>query len=121
FSSTGNTLGTLTINRSNNFVSQANVALNSALTINNTLFLTDGAFYAPSGLSMASGATIVRTPAAEFYTGSTTPGGGPYNIIYNDGSSNTLATGVETQGSVQNVTVNLSGTATDGTSLTVQG
>lgn len=116
FSGSGNTLGTLTINRP---TTGTLVTLNSTLTISNTFNLTDGILDNISGLQMGVSSTINRTPNASFTVTSAAPGGGPYNITYLGGVS--LLTGREAAGSVNDVDVNLSGNTSVLVGMTVQG
>ncbi len=123
FSPTGNTLGTLIINRSVSGGGHANIQLISPVTISGFLYLTDGDLLnSASNLTMGSGSTIVRKGQSGFYTGSSNPLGASYNVIYNDyvnGTTGTSATttslssGVELLGTgLANVTSELSGIAT---------
>ncbi len=121
FSGGGNTLQTLTINR---IGVGTLVTLNSALNIASALNILDGVIANVSGLSMNSGSTISVTPNGSFAAGSVAPMGGPYNVTYNDGTapvSASLTSGAEAQGNVNDMNVNLSGTLTAGTTMTVNG
>lgn len=100
FSPSGNTLGTFILNRT---TAGTLVTLNSALTVTNAFTLSDGDFANTSGLNMGSGAIFTRDSKAAI-TGAI-PTGGPYNLVYN---STNLTTGIESQGSLTNVTSNLS-------------
>ncbi|MDW8331897.1 MAG: T9SS type A sorting domain-containing protein, partial [Cyclobacteriaceae bacterium] len=115
FDPSGNVLGTFLINRP---TAGTLVAINSALTIANTFQLTDGDFRNISGLNFQSGATLIRNSAAAFTGGSAVPTGGPYDLIY-QGTS--LTTGVEAQGSLDDVTSNATGTVTLGSAMTAAG
>jgi hypothetical protein len=106
FTPTGNTLGTLILNRSTSVLTRPNIFINTPVTIANFLYLTDGTFFNESGLTMEEDATIVRTPEASFYTGSVVPAGGPYNIIYNNYLTTSIQTGLESQGYINNLTSN---------------
>lgn len=116
----GNTLGTLTLNRTGG--AGPHLTLQNALTISNgsgagTFNLTAGQFYNLTGLNMGNGATIIRTPNSAFTTLplSLSPTGVSYNVIYNDGTSPTntsLSPDIEAQGNLNNVTSNLTGSAT---------
>jgi Secretion system C-terminal sorting domain len=119
FSSGGNTVGTLILNRPQ---VGTMATLNSTLNIATSFQLIDGIFSNTSGLSMNSGATITRNGNASL--SGAIPAGGPYNIRYINGTLpviTSLSTGVETRGSVQNVTIDLTGTCTKATALTVNG
>lgn len=125
FSGSGNTLGSLTLNRS--AAVTPHITLQNTLNISNgsgggNLNLTDGEFNSQSFLSMGTGATITRTPDAAFATGSGTPGGGAYHVSYVTSPALSLTTGVETLGSLNNVTSNLpGGTATLNAAMTGTG
>jgi len=114
FSPTGNTIGTLTLTRASG--TQPRFSLNSALTVATALNLTNGTLDNVSGLAMSSGATITRANTSSLT--STAPTGGPYNLVYT-GSS--LTTGLEAQGSINDLTVNSSNTVTGGTALVAAG
>ncbi|MEO7990173.1 MAG: T9SS type A sorting domain-containing protein [Chryseolinea sp.] len=113
FSPSGNTLGTLTLNRA---TAGNLVTLNSVLTINSAMNLTDGVFVNTSGLDMASDAVFTRDANASI-TGAI-PTGGPYDLIFTGGN---LTTGVEASGSLSDVTSNSSGIVTLGGSLLASG
>jgi len=114
FSPTGNTVGTLVLNRTG---SGTTIVLNSPLTIQNTLTLTDGIFNNISGLTMANGASVTRASTASFLTGSVAPSGGPYNLTLTGGN---MSTGAESAGALNNVTVS-AGTVTLANTLTAVG
>ena len=113
FSGSGNTIGTIFLNRA---TSGTLVTLNSPLTISTLLYLNDGVLNNISGLNLSSGATIQLNSNASL-TGAI-PSGGPYNLIY-EGSS--LSTQIEARGSLQDVTTNSAGTITVAAAMTVQG
>lgn len=113
FSPTGNTLGTFYINRP---TAGALVTLNSPLLVESSFTLQDGDFLNTSGLSFGNGADVTRFNTAAFSAGSAVPGGGPYNLFY---SGTTLTTGVEAQGSLQNLTSNVTGTVNAGSAITI--
>jgi hypothetical protein len=107
--SAGNTLGTLTLNRSANVT--PHVTLQTPLTIQTALNLTDGEFYTLAALTMSDNSTITRTPDASFTALSGVPGGQYYNLIYNNLVGTSLSSAQEAQGNLRNVTSNLTGTA----------
>ncbi len=113
FSPSGNTLGTLTLNRP---TAGNLVTLNSVLTISTALNLTDGVFVNTSGLGMASGAVFTRNANASI-TGAI-PTGGPYDLILTGGN---LTTGVEASGNLEDVTSNSSGIVSLGGSIVATG
>jgi hypothetical protein len=122
FSPAGNTLGTLTLNRTANV--SPHVSLQNSCTISGTLNLTDGAFYNVTGLNMGSNAVITRTPNGSFTTTSSTPTGGPYDVVYNDGTSPvsvSLGTGKEIAGLIDDVTINVTGIVSDTTAVLAYG
>jgi len=124
FAPSGDTLGILLLNRSVSAINRANIYINTEVNIADTLKLTDGQFLNASGLTMLPGSVIARTPQATFFTGSLAPAGGPYDVIYDDydGSSISLSSGIEIQGALlDDVTSNLSGTATLSASMTGSG
>lgn len=104
----GNSLGSLVLNRP---TGGTLVALNSTLTIANSLDLLDGGFLNTSGLGFSNGAVLTRNSAASFVAGSAVPTGGPYDLILTGG---TMTTGVEAQGSLNDITSNSTGTVTLG-------
>jgi hypothetical protein len=112
FSPSGNTLGTLTFNRT----SGGAVTLNSALTIQTAMTLQSGIFTNTSGLGFSSGALLTRNSSGSI-TGAI-PTGGPYHLRY-VGSS--LSSGQEAKGSLNNVTSNVSGTVTLTSVITASG
>lgn len=121
FSPSGNSLQSLTLNRTG---SGTLVTLNSVLTIANTLTLSDGTLANVAGLTMNSGSSIVITANAPLAAGSAAPLGGPYDITYNNGATpvqTSMVSGAEAQGSVNNMNMNLTGTLTTGTAMTVNG
>lgn len=115
FDPSGNVLGNFLINRP---TAGTLVAINSTLTIANTFQLTDGDFLNISGLDFQSGAVLTRNSAAAFTGGSAVPTGGPYDLVF---TGTSLTTGVEAQGTLNDVTSNCTGTVTLGSSLTAAG
>jgi hypothetical protein len=115
FTPTGNTLGSFVLNRP---TGGTLVAINSTLTVENTFDLLDGDFSNISGLAFGNGAVVTRNSAAAFVGGSAVPTGGPYDLIYTGGS---LTTGVEAQGSLNDITSNVTGTVTVSTPITATG
>lgn len=114
FSPSGNTVGTVILNRA---AAGTLVTLNSALTVNTLLQLTDGGFQNVSGLNMATGATIEVNGNASF-TGAV-PTGSLYNLTYTGPAQSTRT---EAQGSIQDVTVSqTASTLIIATSLLVNG
>ncbi|HEY8934946.1 MAG TPA: T9SS type A sorting domain-containing protein, partial [Cyclobacteriaceae bacterium] len=112
FSPTSNTVGTMIINRTA-LQSLPHVTLKNSLQIAHTLFLTNGKFHNPSGLTMANKSTLVRTNTSAFYDGSVAPLGGAYKVLYSNGNSTTptkLVTGIELKGLVSNLENNFSDT-----------
>lgn len=112
FSPLANTIGTLTLNRT---TTGTLVTIGNTVNISSNLYLTDGDLSnaTTSALTIGSGATITMTPDASLITNK--PAGGAYNLIYNNNTGNTLtslSTALEAQGSLNNVTSNLTGTAT---------
>lgn len=115
FDAGGNTLGTLVLNRP---TAGTLVAINSALTVQNAFDLLDGEFRNISGLAFGNGAVVTRNSAASFTAGSAIPTGGPYDLILTGG---TMTTGVEAQGTLNDITSNSSGTVTLGSAVTATG
>ncbi len=111
----GNTLGTFAINRPS---AGTLVAINSTLVVENTFDLLDGGFLNTSGLGFGNGAVVTRNSAASFIAGSAVPTGGPYNLVFTGG---TMTTGVEGQGSLNDVTSNSTGTVTLGGAVNAVG
>ncbi|GIV35642.1 MAG: hypothetical protein KatS3mg032_0021 [Cyclobacteriaceae bacterium] len=89
FSSGGNTINTLTLNRSS-----GTVTLNNTLTITNALNLVQGTLDNVNGLQLSNGATITRNPGGAL-TGDAVvqPSGDRYNVVYE--GSGAMNTGVE--------------------------
>lgn len=119
FSPSGNTLGTLLLNRTGGGTI---LTLNSTLNIATTFDLRDGIFQNTSGLSMNSGSVIILTPNATYAGTGVAPAGGPYDVTYNDGVGpvvTSMTSSKEAQGSVRDINMNLSGTLTAGTTMTV--
>jgi hypothetical protein len=114
FSPSGNTIGTVILNRP---TTGTLVTLNAVLTIINLLYLQDGNFQNSSGLSLASGASLVINSNASL-TGSA-PAGGPYSLTY-EGSA-PMSTQSEALGLLQNVTDNLNATLTLTSAISVPG
>lgn len=98
FAPTGNTIGDLVVNRAG---TGTTIVLNSPLTITRNLTLTDGVFENTSGLTLASGANVIRNSNASFQTPSATPLGGPYNLTFTGAN---MSTGAEAAGQLNNVT-----------------
>ncbi len=113
FSGSGNTLGTLNLNRA---TAGNLVTLNSVLTVTGAFNLLDGVFVNTSGLDMGTGAVFTRNANASI-TGAI-PTGGPYDLIFTGGN---LTTGVEASGSLGDVTSNSSGIVTLGGSISIAG
>jgi hypothetical protein len=116
FSPSGNVLGTFVLNRT---TSGTLVTLNSPLTVQNIFTLQNGAFLNTSGLSFTSGTIVTRYNLASFATGSAVPAGGPYELFYEGVSTPNIATGVESQGQVNNLTSNFTGTVTVANNISV--
>jgi hypothetical protein len=110
FSPTGNTLGTLVLNRATSGVL---VSLNSSLNISGSLTLSDGNFNNTSGLSFTSGAVLFNSSNSTF-TGAA-PLGGPYDVVY---TGTSLSTASEILGNVGTLTSMVSGTVTLASDLT---
>ncbi|MEQ8361408.1 MAG: T9SS type A sorting domain-containing protein [Cyclobacteriaceae bacterium] len=91
FTSGGNTIGALTINRSSSGV----VELNSTLNVSNNLFLSNGDLTNTNGLTMVNGSTLTRS-GGTLSNDRPDVVSGSYNIIYNPGSS--ISTGLELPG-----------------------
>lgn len=89
FSPSGNTLGTLTMNRA----SGGTATINSAIIISSTLNLTLGNLTNTSGLTMGNGSTIIRTSVSSLLGNrpSNAPGDS-YSVTY---SGSTTTTGLE--------------------------
>lgn len=109
FLSTGNILGTLTLNRSTSGLAE----LGSNLTVTSNIFLTNGELNNPlSNLTMGNNATINRKNLG-LLTGTaalsgTPPTGNSYNLVYT--GSVDFSTGLEAEGShVKNMSINLTG------------
>lgn len=115
FDAGGNTLGTFVLNRA---TTGTLVTLNSSLTVDGTFDLLDGIVANTSGLGFGSGAVLTRNSNASFLAGSAIPVGGPYDLLL---TGATMTTGVESQGSLNDVTSTSSGTVTLGGALTAQG
>lgn len=119
FSGSGNTLNTLTIQRTS-----GTVDLNSNLTISNALNLTNGVLNNLAGLAMGNGATIFRASNGSFSPGSQRPAisAGTYHVTYNTSSSvstgNELPTAVN-ENVLGNLTIN--GPVTLSQNVTVNG
>ncbi|HTJ52819.1 MAG TPA: T9SS type A sorting domain-containing protein, partial [Cyclobacteriaceae bacterium] len=105
FSPLGNTLGTMIINRTV-LQNLPHVTLKNSLQIVHTLSLMNGKLHNPSGLTMASNSTLIRTNNSALYDGSVAPLGGPYKVQYSNGNSTTptkLVTGIELKGLLSNL------------------
>lgn len=100
FAPSGNTLQSLTLFRP---TAGTLVSLNSSLTITNSLALSDGVFNNISGLNLDLNCQLLVSASASLI--GVGPAGVGYNITY---SGSTVSTGVETQGSVINITNNCS-------------
>jgi hypothetical protein len=113
FSPTANTLNTLTIDRTSGTVTVAEL-----LTVNNALTLTSGALTNAGGtsgrLTLGSGATLTRSSNASLLGNAVL--GGPYDLIF---TGTTLTTGLEAQGSLRNLTSNVSGNVTLNNAITL--
>jgi hypothetical protein len=115
FSPTGNTLKKLTLNR----VSTGTlVRINSPLTITDSLSLLDGTFDHTSGLTLSSGAVLLRNSNATFTSTTNAAPSGTYSLAY---TGTSLTPGREAAGSLNNVNVNVSGTVTLTSSLVAAG
>lgn len=104
FSGSGNTLGNFLLNRS---TPGTLVTLNSPLTISTLFELRRGIFLNTSGLTMANGAMLRRNSQATL--NGVVAAGGPYDLDYTGAS---LTTALEAQGSLRNVSSNVTGTVT---------
>jgi hypothetical protein len=117
FSNPGNSINSLILNKTNGGVS---AIINSPLTVTNALTLNDGQLDISGGaLSLSGGATLTRSSVASISTSS--PAGGPWNLIYEGGS---LSTGLEipsTGGVVESLTIssNNGSTITLGQSIVI--
>lgn len=115
FDAGGNTLGTLVLDRP---TAGTLVAINSTLIVENTFDLLDGGFRNIAGLGFGNGTVVTRNSAASFIAGSAIPTGGPYDLVLTGG---TMTTGVEAQGSLNDITSNSSGTVTLGSAINAVG
>lgn len=97
----GSSLGNLTLNRA------ATLSLSQDITIHSNINLFQGTLTNNASLTMADGARITRSSSATMTGG--IPLGGPYELVY---TGSDLTTGPEAQGSLANITSNLSGTLT---------
>ncbi len=122
FSPQGDSLSYLLLDRSS-MPPLPHITIGSPLTILDSLGLIDGEIYNASTLNMVSGSTLVRTPNASFFRGSSVPAG-ILNIVYKDGinpSAVDLATGIEAEGILNDITTNLTGTVTLNSNIHSQG
>jgi Secretion system C-terminal sorting domain len=110
FSGSGNTLGNFLLNRS---TPGTLVTLNSPLTISTLFELRRGTFLNTSGLTMGNGTMLRRNSQATL--NGVAAAGGPYDLDY---TGTSLTTGLEAQGSLQNVSSNVTGTVTLNVPLT---
>jgi hypothetical protein len=102
FSASANTLGQLTINKSN--ATGVSVRVSSPLTITTLLTLTNGELdIVGNSLSLNSGATLSKAGAAAITTSS--PSGGPWNLEYT-GTSSTTAFEIPESGTVSSLSIN---------------
>src|SRR5690606_12747094 len=120
FAPGGNTLGTLTVNRTG---SPGTVSLNSALTIASTLNLNQGDFNNISGLTLDHDATLTRNANAQLLGAPVlTAAGEFYNVSYVGAA---MSTGVELPSTADNnlndLTINTTGTVTLTKSINVHG
>lgn len=101
FSPSGNILGTLLINKTNGGTS---VTFANPFTVSTALTITDGIADITGGaLSLSSGATLTISSLGTILGSS--PGGGPWNLVYTQGSK-TTGLEIPSSGIVQSVTVN---------------
>lgn len=103
-------LQNLTINRPGGATLNSNLTITGVLSLNRSFLTLSGT------LNMANGSTIIRDAGCSF-TGSA-PTGGPYSVSY---TGTSLTTGIEAQGSLNNLTSSLSGTLTVNTPLNLAG
>ncbi len=104
---TGSALNTLSLNKSN---SGTSVILNSPLTLTNALNLTAGTLSIVGGsLSINSGATITKSNTGSITSSS--PSGGPWNVVYIGTSQNT-GLEIPTSGLLNNLTVSTNSSTT---------
>jgi hypothetical protein len=93
--------------------------LNSGLPVSmpGNLILTSGTWINSGGLAMGASSSITRSSSSSPMTGSI-PTGGPYDLTY---TGTSISTGVEARGLLDVFTINVSGTATINTSVSVSG
>lgn len=118
FSGSGNSLNSLTLNKTN---AGTSCTLNSPLTITTAFILSNGIFANTSGLNLSSGATLTRNNASGSTASMTgvVPAGGPYNLVYTGNTS--FTTDLESQGSINNYSQSHTGTVTMGNDIIVAG
>lgn len=107
FSPSGNTVGTLIINKTNGGTS---VTFSNPFTVSTALTISDGVVdITGSALSLSSGATLTMSSLGSIIGSS--PGGGPWNLVYTQGSR-TTSLEIPASGSIQSLTVNTSSGST---------
>ena len=113
FDAGGNSLSKLVLDRP---TTGTLLTLNSTLNVYDSVRLSDGIFNNISGLNVQADLNFLRNSGASM-TG-VAPGGGPYNLIY---QGTTLTSASESQGSLQNLTSEVSGTVTLANSINMTG